>query len=86
MLRLQVDVLIAPPAERGLHEFVEKLRFNSPDLHVVNLASEGLSAFVRPSEGVWKPKPQRRDEASKSEWLELIHSLNARYETSASRG
>jgi hypothetical protein len=84
MLRLQVDALIAPPAERGLHEFVEKLRFNSPGLQLVNLVSEETSALTRPSEGVWKRKPPRRDEPSKSEWLDLIHNLHQDCVASAS--
>lgn len=86
MLRLQIDVLVAAPAERGLRNFVEKLRFNSPDLHRVNLASEGSSALVRSPEGVWKRKTRQRDEAAKAEWLELIHSLNGDCVASASRG
>jgi len=80
MLRLPVDVLVAPQAERGFHAFVEKLRFASPDLKVVALAGEGDSTLIRrPSDAVWKRKPCRRDEAAKSEWLGLIHDLDRSY-------
>ena len=87
MLRLPVDVLIASPAERGVREFVERLRFSSPDLQVVALANEEDPASVTPPPGaVWKRKPQHRDEAAKSEWLGLIHGLGRNYLASGSHG
>jgi hypothetical protein len=86
-LRLPVDVLIAPPAEHGLHEFVEKLRSSSPDLRVVALANEEDPAWTMPPPGaVWKRKPRHRDEASKSEWLDLIHDLDRSCLASVSHG
>lgn len=86
MLRLQVDVLIASPADRGFREFVEKLRFNSPELHVVDLECEGISSYVTPAEAVWRGKPRHRDEATKTEWLDLIHSLHGDCIASGSHG
>jgi len=86
MLRLQADVLIASPAERGLREFAEKLRFNSPELHVVDLESEGISSYVRPADAVWKGKPRHRDQSAKTEWLDLIHSLHGACIASGSHG
>lgn len=76
-LRLPVDVLIAPPAERGIREFVEKLRFSSADLQVVALATEEDPAWAMPPPGAaWKRRPRRRDEATKSEWLDLLRDLD----------
>ena len=86
-LRLSVDILIAPTAEDGLHEFVEKLGCSSPDLHVVGLANEEDPAWVTPPPGaVWKRKPQHRDEAAKSEWLGLIHGFDRNCLASGSHG
>jgi hypothetical protein len=77
MLRLPVDVLIASPAERGVREFVERLRFSSPDLQVVALASENDPAWAMAPPGViWKRKLPHRDESARSEWLDLIHGLD----------
>jgi hypothetical protein len=87
MLRLPVDVLITSPAERGVREFVEKLRFTSPDLQVIALASDEDPAWAMPPAGaVWKHKPRHRDEATRSEWLDLIHDLDRSCLTSASHG
>ena len=86
MLRLQVDALIAPPAERGLREFTEKLRFNSRELQVVNLGIQESSSLRPLSDVVWKPKPLRKDETSKAEWLSLIHSLNGVCASSVAHG
>ncbi|HEY1185240.1 MAG TPA: response regulator [Bryobacteraceae bacterium] len=86
-LRLSVDILITPMAEHGLHEFVEKLRCSSPDLHVVALANEEDPAGATPPPGaVWKRKPQHRDEAAKSEWLGLIRGFGRNYLASGSHG
>jgi hypothetical protein len=86
-LRLPVDVLIAPLAEHGLHEFVEKLRFSSPDLQVVALANEeDPAAAMAPPGSVWKRKPRHRDEAAKSEWLDLIHDFDRNCLISMSHG
>jgi hypothetical protein len=84
-LRLPVDVIISQPAERGLGEFVEKLRFGSPDLQVVALASADDPVWAIPPLGaVWKRRPRRRDEAARSEWLDLIHDLDRTCLTSMS--
>jgi hypothetical protein len=85
MLRLHVDVLVVSPAAQGLAEFVDELRFGSPDLQMVDLEGEVRSSILRSQEGVSQRNGRCRDEASKHEWLELIRSLNASYETSASR-
>jgi len=86
-LRLSVDVLVAPMDEDGLHEFVERLRCSSPDLHVVALANEEDPAGATPPPGaVWKRKPQHRDEAAKSEWLGLIRGFGRNYLASGSHG
>ena len=86
-LRLPVDVMIAQPAEHGLYEFVEKLRFTSPDLQVVALANEEDPAWPMPPQGaIWKRKPQLRDDAARSEWLDLIHGLNPGRLAAASHG
>jgi hypothetical protein len=86
-LRLPVDVLIAPAVESGVGEFVEKLRFTSPDLQVVALASEEDAAWAMPPpRAVWKRKPRYRDEATRSEWLNLIHNLDRHCLTSMSHG
>jgi hypothetical protein len=86
-LRLPVDGVIATPAEHGLGEFVEKLRFSSPDLQVIALASAEDPAWAVPPPGaVWKRRPRRRDEATRSEWLDLIHDLDRNCLTSMSHG
>jgi DNA-binding NtrC family response regulator len=54
-LRLPVDVLIAPAVERGVGEFMEKLRFSSPDLQVIALASEEDPAWAMPPPGPAPP-------------------------------
>jgi len=87
MLRLPVDVLIAQPAEQGLRQFVDKLRFTSPDLQVVALASEEYPAVaVAPPGAVWKRKPRNRDEAARSDWADLIHDLDRTCLASMSHG
>ena len=86
-LRLPVDLLIAPPDEHGLNELVEKLRLASPYLQVVALASEEDQAWAMPPPGaVWKRKPQHRDEAARSEWLNLIRDLDGNCLTSVAHG
>jgi hypothetical protein len=86
-LRLPVDVLIAPAVERGVGEFMEKLRFSSPDLQVIALASEEDPAWAMPPPGaVWRRKPRHRDEATRSEWLDLIHAFDRHCLTSMSQG
>ena len=87
MLHLPVDVLIASPVEHGVREFTGKLRFTSPDLHVVALGNEGdLAQMMPPSWAAWKYKPRRWDEAAKSEWLDLVRDLDCRLVGSACRG
>jgi len=77
MLHLPVDVLVAPPGELGLREFVERLRFISPELQVIALASEEDPTWAMPLPGsVWKRKPRQRNEAAKTEWLDLIHEMD----------
>ncbi|MGB7761647.1 MAG: hypothetical protein WBL61_17580 [Bryobacteraceae bacterium] len=87
MLRLPVDVLIASPAEPGVRQFVEKLRFTSPDLHMVALASEQDPAWATATPSVvWRSKPRHRDEATRSEWLGVIHNLDHNCLASMSHG
>jgi len=87
MLHLRVDVLIAPSAEDGLREFVEKLRFTSPDLQVIALTGEGDPwAVAAPlPRAIPKRKPQHRNEATRIEWLNLVQDLDGSL-TPASRG
>ena len=86
-LRLPVDVLIAPSGEGGVREFVDNLRFDSPDVQVVALANEEDPAWAMPPRGaVWKRKPRNRDESTRSEWLDLIRGLDRSCLTSMSHG
>ena len=87
LLRLPVGVLIAPASEQGLSEFVERLRFTSPDLQVIALTSEADTARMLPpvSGAVLKQKPRFRNQATKAEWLDLVQDPDCNCLASMSR-
>jgi len=87
MLSLRVDVLIASPGEDGVQEFVEDLCLSSPDLQMVALGDEEDSAWAMTLPGaVWKPRPQCGDEATSTEWMDLIDELDRSRLSLASQG
>jgi len=86
LLRLPVSVLIAPAAEQGLAEFVERLRFTSPDLQVIALTSDSDPLVTQPIPGaIPRQKPRYRNEATKAEWLDLVQDSDCNCIASMSR-
>lgn len=84
LLRLQIDALIASPAARGVRELIERLRFSSPALRVVQLANDEGTPSLQTADNVENPKLRQRDAASKSAWLEVIHGLSGNFLAPAS--